>query len=295
MSSRAKKPRITADAGAADGTAPSAPAPRSTMADTSGTQEVRLSKQLLIYQNVVPLSSEAHRDLSVKMSETFDFARDLNSVPLLAAEFTTAVADHPIVFAGQGEAVFPAVLLGLTDGANLSVDAAGNWTGGYVPAFLRRYPFVFSQTDGNFTLCIDEAFSGLNRENRGERLFDAEGARTQFLQTMLTFVSQFQAQFERTRLFCQRLVALNLLETAQARYTLADGRSGTLSGFMTINRDRLKAIPEDALKEMFATDELELCYVHLHSLQNVSRLSAKVPAAQAEAPAAGTPVPAEVE
>ncbi|MEY4983340.1 MAG: hypothetical protein RIR62_1606 [Pseudomonadota bacterium] len=291
MSSKAPKDRNRTATGPTTGATPSKPASPRGKTQSKGTQEVRLSKQLLIYQNVVPLSSEAHRDVSVKMSETFDFARDLNSVPLLAAEFTTAIADHPIVFAGQGDAVFPAVLLGLTDGANLSVDAAGNWTGGYVPAFLRRYPFVFSQTEGNFTLCIDEAFSGLNRDNRGERLFDADGARTQFLQTMLTFVSQFQAQFERTRLFCQRLVALNLLETAQARYTLADGRSGTLSGFMTINRDRLKAIPEDALKEMFATDELELCYVHLHSLQNVSRLSAKVPAAQA----AAAPVPAEVE
>lgn len=256
-------------------------------------QEVRLTKQLLIYERVVPLSSETHRDVSVKMSGSFDFARDLNSVPLLAAEFAAAVSDHPIVFAGQGEAIFPAVLLGLQDGVNLSVDAAGNWTGGYTPAFLRRYPFVFSQNEGNFTLCVDEAFTGLNRNGRGERLFDADGNRTQFLQTMLSFVSQFQAQFERTRLFCQRLVALNLLEPAQARYNLPDGRSGTLSGFMTINRERLKAISEDAMKEMFATDELELCFIHLHSLQNVSRLGNNTPAQGAVA--AAEPALAEAE
>jgi len=242
-----------------------------------------VSKQLLIYERVAPLSSDVHRDVSVKATDKFDFARDLNSVPLLAAEFTSAVPNHPIVFAGEGEATFPAVLLGLQDGANQAVDADGNWTEGYVPAFLRRYPFIFSQSEGNFTLCIDETYPGINREGRGERLFDADGERTQYLQNMLTFVSQFQAQFERTRLFCKRLNDLNLLEPAQARYNAADGRSGTLSGFMTINRDRLKAIPEAALKEMFATDELELCYVHLHSLQNVSRLGLKT----------ATPLPAE--
>ena len=267
-----------------------------------------MSKQLLIYERVVPLSSEAHRDVSVKALDTFDFARDLNSVPLLAAEFTSAVPDHPIVFAGQGEAIFPAVLLGLQDSQNLCVDAAGTWTGGYVPAFLRRYPFVFSQDGGNFTLCVDETYPGLNREGRGEHLFDSEGNRTQYLQTMLTFVQQYQAQFERTRLFCQRLVALDLLEPAQARFTTPDGRAGTLNGFTTINRERLKAIPEEALKEMFATDELELCFVHLHSLQNISRLADKSPAAVAraaapaeEAPATfkskakAAPAPAEVE
>lgn len=242
-----------------------------------------MSKQLLIYERVSPLSSDLHRDVSVKATDKFDFARDLNSVPLLAAEFTSAVPNHPIVFAGEGDATFPAVLLGLQDGANQAVDAEGNWTEGYVPAFLRRYPFIFSQSEGNFTLCIDETYPGINREGRGERLFDADGERTQYLQNMLTFVSQFQAQFERTRLFCKRLNELNLLEPAQARYNSADGRSGTLSGFMTINRDRLKAIPEAALKEMFATDELELCYVHLHSLQNVSRLGIKT----------ATPLPAE--
>ena len=231
-----------------------------------------MSKQLLIYERVVPLSSEAHRDVSVKGIDTFDFARDLNSVPLLAAEFTTAVPDHPIVFAGQGDAIFPAVLLGLEDSQNLCVDADGNWNGGYVPAFLRRYPFVFAQDGGNFTLCVDETYPGLNRENRGERLFDADGNRTQYLQTMLTFVQQYQAQFERTRLFCQRLVALDLLEPAQARFTTADGRAGTL-------------------KEMFATDELELCFVHLHSLQNITRLANKAPVAVA-APAAEETAPA---
>lgn len=245
-----------------------------------------MSKQLLIYERVVPLSSEAHRNVSVKATDSFDFARDLNSVPLLAAEFTSAVPDHPIVFAGEGASVFPAVLLGLEDASNLCVDAAGNWTGGYVPAFLRRYPFVFSQAEGTFTLCVDEAFAGLNTEGRGERLFDVDGNRTQFLQTMLTFVQQYQAQFERTKLFCQRLVALDLLEPAQARFTTPDGKAGTLNGFSTVNRDRLKAIPEESLKEMFATDELELCFVHLHSLQNINRLGNKAPAAAPVAEAA---------
>ncbi|SNX73970.1 SapC protein [Cereibacter ovatus] len=245
-----------------------------------------MSKQLLIYERVVPLSSEAHRDVSVKMSDSFDFARDLNSVPLLAAEFASAVPDHPIVFAGQGDAIFPAIILGLEQDANLCVDAEGGWTGGYIPAFLRRYPFVFSQEAGNFTLCIDEGFAGLNRDGRGERLFDVDGNRTSFLQNMLTFVSQYQAQFERTRLFCQRLASLDLLEPAQARFSTPAGRSGTLSGFMTINRDRLKAIPEASLHEMFATDELELCFIHLHSLQNINRLGNRVPAAEAVATAA---------
>ena len=42
----------------------------------------------------------------------------------------------------------------------LFVNEAGKWLGKYVPAFLRRYPFVFSSNDEgkNFTLCIDGKF-----------------------------------------------------------------------------------------------------------------------------------------
>ncbi|WP_322895966.1 MULTISPECIES: SapC family protein [unclassified Yoonia] len=235
-----------------------------------------MPKQLLIYDRVVPISSDSHRDWSVKITEDYSFSRPLNSVPLLAAEFLSASQDYAIVFASSEDSVFPAVLLGFEDGKNLFVSDDGAWGGGYVPAFLRRYPFVFAEDvqgeNGKFTLCIDEEYSGLNKEGRGERLFDSDGNRTQFLQTMLTFVSQFQAQFNRTREFCNRLNKLGLLEPAQARFTTAEGRTGTLGGFLTIVRDRLKAIPEVELKEMFSSDELELCYAHLHSLQNVNRL-----------------------
>lgn len=59
-----------------------------------------------------------------------------------------------------------------------------------MPAFLRRYPFVFSSNDdaSTFTLCIDEEFDGLNQDGRGERLFDSEGERTQYLQNVLGFL-----------------------------------------------------------------------------------------------------------
>jgi hypothetical protein len=240
-----------------------------------------MAKQLLIYDRVVPIASDTHRDWSVKLTDDFTFAKSLNSVPILAVEFIAAAQDYAIVFATANDAVFPAVLLGFEDGSNLCVDAEGAWVGGYLPAFLRRYPFVFAEDSNgegrSFTLCIDEEYAGLNREGRGERLFDSDGNRTQYLQTMLTFVSQFQAQFNLTQTFGERLKRLGLLEDAQARFTTAEGRSGTLGGFQTIVRDRLKAIPEAELKEMFTTDELELCFVHLHSLQNINRLGSKAP------------------
>ena len=44
-------------------------------------------KQLLIYENATPVSRARHGGLSVKAGGNFGFAAQINSVPLMAAEF----------------------------------------------------------------------------------------------------------------------------------------------------------------------------------------------------------------
>lgn len=234
-----------------------------------------MTKQLLIYERAVPVSSERHREHSVRMGQTYAFAREINSVPILASEFLAAAPNYPIVFAGAGDLLMPAAIFSLRDKENAFVDPEGGWTGGYIPAFLRRYPFVFAKADDSesFTLCIDEEFEGLNTKGRGERMFDSEGNRTQYLSSMLEFSRQFQAQFAPTRRFAERLKALDLLEPAHAQFRLPDGRPGALSGFSTVSREKLKALEDAQAGEMLRSDELELCFAQLHSLSNLQRLA----------------------
>ena len=253
-----------------------------------------MSRQLMIYERAVPISSERHRDWSVQPHVDYGFAKKVNSVPLLAAEFITAATDHAIVFAGDENAVFPSVILGMRDNENGNVGPDGAWVGGYIPAFLRRYPFVFARSDDGktFTLCMDEEFEGFNKDGKGERLFDADGKRTQYLESILTFAREYQALFERTQIFCNRLKEYDLLDAGQAQFNLPDGESSQLGGFFTINRAKLKALPPETLAKLAATDELELCYVHLQSLNNLTpmarRMASEAAAPQKEKPKAKT-------
>ena len=233
-----------------------------------------MTRQLLIDENAVPLSSDAHRDLSVR-DAGFGFAARLNSVPLLAAEFGPMGAEAPIVFAGEGDATMPAVILGLKSEDNLFLDADGGWTGRYVPAFLRRYPFVFAeQAEGaeTLTLCIDRDAAAVNTEGRGERLFDADGNRTRYLAEMLQFCTDYQAQHVATRAFAARLVALDLLEPASANATLPDGSRYALGGFRRVSADRLRALPDDVVLDLVRSDALGLIQLHLASLNQLARL-----------------------
>lgn len=233
-----------------------------------------MAKQVLLYEQAVPISKERHGKWSVKGSNNYSFARGVNSVPLTAVEFRNAAGDYAIVFAGNDEAVMPAVILGVAQDQNLYVSEAGEWNAKYVPTFIRRYPFVFSSSEeGNrLTLCIDESFEGCNQEGRGERFFDADGERTQYLNNVLNFVQQYQAHFRRTQAFCRKLKELDLLEPMQAQFTSASGEARTLTGFMAISRDKLKALSDEQLLGMVRADELELAYLHLQSMRNFSAM-----------------------
>ena len=236
-----------------------------------------MTKQLLIYEKAVPVTRQRHGDVSIKAGNDYEFAKNVNSVPLMAAEFELSCTDYAIVFSGEGNDVMPAVLLGIRDKENLYIDENGAWNAKYIPAFVRRYPFVFSsQNRTTFTLCIDEDFPGVNRRGVGERLFDAEGERTQYLQGVLGFLQAYQAQFEATRAFCQRLVELNLLEAMQAQFALRSGQRMTLGGFMSVNRDRLKALPGEALARLAAKGDLDLIYAHLHSQRNFTPTAERI-------------------
>ena len=234
-----------------------------------------MTKQMLLYGEATPLNAELHRDLSLRQTGDYSFAQKLGAVPLVAAEFAAAARDMPIVFARTDEGTFPWAMMGLDAAHNMFVTEDGAWSGGYIPAFLRRYPFVFASAPDSdqLALCIDEQHEGLNRDGIGERLFDAEGNRTQFLAGMLDFATEYQRQFLRTKQFIERLESLDLLEPIAATYTDRENRLRRVAGVSRIKRETLKAIPQETLIEMFATDELELCFLHLQSLAHVARLS----------------------
>jgi len=260
-----------------------------------------MATQLLIYEQAAPVNPQKHGNWSIKTGTDYSFAKNVNSVPLMAAEFPSAAGEYAIVFTGSGDEVMPSVILGLRDQQNLQVTEDGAWRAKYIPAFIRRYPFVFSSTDegANFTLCIDEEFVGCNQDGVGERLFDSAGARTQYLENVLGFLREFQAQFMRTQVFCRKLKELDLLEPMQAQIAMGSAQPISLTGFMAVNRDKLKAVPGDKLAELAKTDELELLYTHLQSLRNFSpmaEVAAVIAGARGDtAPAVADAAPAKAE
>jgi hypothetical protein len=238
--------------------------------------------QLLIYESVFPLSARRHSNAAVESRASYDFSGKINSVPLMAVEFPFAACEYPIVFAGTKESFIPAAILGMRESQNLYLSPDAKWEAKYVPAFVRRYPFVFwkREDDDRLVLCIDEAYSGFNQEGRGQKLFGEDGKPTQYVQNALKFVQEYEAQFERSKAFCARLRELDVLESMQAQVQMRSGEKSSLAGFQAVNRTRMKAVAGEKLVELASNDELELIYLHLQSMRNFLSFPERLAGAQ---------------
>ena len=231
----------------------------------------------IFYKKPVALSSEAHKDLRLQARDNYRFATDSNAVPLAIGEFAQACHEYPIVFVQAEETVNPVALLGLRDKQNLFVNGKGQWNATYVPAYIRRYPFILAQQEEtwDYTVCIDEAYAGFSPD-KGERLFLDDGEQSDFLKHALKLVQDYQAHSKRTGEFAKRLLEWDLLQPLQANVEMRAGDKMSLTGFMAVDQNKLKALQPERLAELARQDTLGVIYYHLLSLNNFGRLVDKV-------------------
>lgn len=239
-----------------------------------------MSGQPLFYKKVTPLTKERHGNWFLKAETDYKFAAGTNCVYLAAVEFARALREYPIVFGRGGDGnVFPVALLGLKQDQNLYLTEEGYWQALYVPAYVRRYPFVLAEDpDGeNFTVCIDEAYPGFNQDRQGDALFMENGEQAPILEQSVEFLKGYQAQIAETAKFCKALDHLGLYDPMQANVKTYSGEEFALTGFLVVDRSRLKALAPERLAELVRQDYLELIYAHVQSLSNVNTLIDRLP------------------
>ena len=227
--------------------------------------------EMMFYERVVALNDQAHASLKLRPATSFTYAARTNSVPLLASEFFDAAREYPIVFVRGEAGPVPVVLLGLRESENLYVDGEGKWDARYVPAFVRRYPFVPGKgAQGELLLCIDEASPCFDTEE-GEPLFVAGKPGAQ-LAHAIKFLTEFHQAAGATELLGRRLQELDLLRQADSVAQLNDGSQFRLNGLNVVDETRLRELDRDTVQELFANGGLAVIHAHLMSLGNLGAL-----------------------
>ena len=236
-----------------------------------------------MYGELQPLDRDVHKNLKLDTNQSvLPRVADQNSVFLAAVEFADACKEYPIVFVRAGsagpdgkQAVAPLVVLGLRAGSNLFVDG-GKWTGSYVPAYVRRYPFVMARLDDsatNMAVCYDTKWQAFN-ETTGEALFK-DGQPTEFLLNAKAFLENFEQEAERTRHICNLLVELDLLQDMRFEATLPNEEKLDVEGFMALDEKKYAELPDDKVLQLHRNGLIAMIEMHRLSLTNMNRLVGK--------------------
>ncbi len=236
---------------------------------------------VLFYNSPEPLSKEMHSKLGVKqLPGPFAFASAGHVVPLTVAEFQFAALCFPIIFAGEQRQ--PLAVLGINPGDNLFVDAEGVFSNGvYVPAYIRRYPFVLAQDEaqGRMIVCIERGAQMFDEAGGEVPLFDDAGEPSSYTQNAIKFCEDFEGERRRTENFVNLVKELDLLETKQATFTPTnpDGTQGAtvvIAEYFAVSEEKLRGLSAEKLVELRDNGALERIYNHLTSLAGWDRLVA---------------------
>ena len=228
---------------------------------------------LLFYGQVERLDPGKHADLALSSAvKTYEFARPTNSVPLNAVEFMSAARHYPILFNGDARGM-PLALVGLRSHENLFVEEGGVWAEGcYIPAFVRRYPFVLLNGDdaGDISLCVDPGAEQLS-DGGGRALFD-NGEPSQVLQSVAKFCASYAREQGRTKAFVSGLRETGVLIDRTVDIALRDGEKVAMRGFRVVDERKLAELPEAVIVDWWRKGWMGAIHAHMVSLGNFGRL-----------------------
>jgi len=100
-----------------------------------------------MFKQLTALTRDQHQDVRFTPAKGYAFASSLMVSPVMLGEVNLVARDMPVLFAKTD--AMPIALLGLKPNQNAYVETKGKnkgkWLARYVPAHIRRYPFMLAE------------------------------------------------------------------------------------------------------------------------------------------------------
>ncbi len=224
----------------------------------------------LFYKDLVPLSSVEHADFRARAMDNADFLINQHAIPLTSDEFVSACRFFPIVFSA-GDNPVPLALMGLNEGVNTFVGDDGKLLNPvYVPAYIRRYPFLLARLQPNseeLSLCFDPTSNAIGKFDDGDALFE-NGQPAEPVQAILEFCKNFEEAGQRTAMFVEELKKADLLIDGEVSIQQeGNDKPYIYRGFQMVDENKLRELRGDVLRKLMQNGILGLVFAHLFSLQ----------------------------
>jgi SapC len=225
----------------------------------------------VLYKDLIPLNSNEHGSWNSRSVDKATWVVGQHAIPLTAEEFPAAQRDFPIVFSA-GDKPVPLALMGLNEGVNVFFGDDGTPVGQpYVPAYIRRYPFLLARLDqksDNLSLCFDPSSDLIGGFDEGMPLFSEDKQPTEHTKGLLNFCEKFEEAGMKTQAFVEELVKADLLMDGEVAIQRGDNPDQPFiyRGFKMINQEKLRELRGDQLRKWSENGILPLIYAHLFSL-----------------------------
>ena len=233
----------------------------------------------LFYRSVQPINVGQHGKMKVRSALKMAHVAKTHAIPVTVDEFTMVQRHYPIVFS-VGETPIPMALMGLNEGVNVFLDDDGRLLDNslYVPAYIRRYPFLLARLrpdSDELSLCFDPEADAIGDFAEGEPLFDGDQP-SDATQAILQFCEQFEAAGQRTAAFMEDLKKTDLLMDGEVAIQ-PEGfeQPFVYRGFRMVDEEKLRDLRGDELRKMSQNGMLPLIYAHMFSLTEMRNIFAR--------------------
>lgn len=226
----------------------------------------------------VPLSNEHHKDLKVIPKFSLEAVNGRHLAPLMLQEFVSAAPFFPIFFlkAQEGEGYNAVAVYGLKEGQNLFVEN-DSYTGGYLPASIRTYPFTLAQSgDDQLVLCVNEEADNVSR-TEGQPLFNEDGSNGEFFEGVNKFFREYIDANTVSRNIVNQIAEMGLFKADGLQFTDLAGKEHRLNGFFVIDREKFEALSDEQFLSLRKFGVLPAIYAHFSSLERIGALIPKMP------------------
>jgi hypothetical protein len=222
---------------------------------------------VMMFDDVVALNREKHYEKAVRREATFDFARAVTSAPLGLSEVDKVAREMPIVFTKDGPLV-PVAQLGFRRDDNMFVDEEGKWLGNYIPAHVRRYPFVLGEVGSEQEYKVMVVRSALVDRTEGEPLFlDDSEAEAPIVRKAKDLLVAFQREIKRTSKLCASLREHDVLVDRVLQVGPGKELVGQVLGVQLVDWQRVSKLNDATLAEWTRSGLMSLIINHLNSIR----------------------------
>ena len=221
-----------------------------------------------------------HKDLRIITERSAKLGDNVRGTLTFSWEFRSVQAHYPIVFnknpkTGQFTAL---AMFGFEEGENLFLDDDG-WTTSYIPMTMLIQPFLIGfqeppesrGPDSKPVIHIDMDSPRIS-DSEGEPVFLPHGGVSEYLEEVNSRLDAIHDGYAGDQEFLATLAEHDLLESFVLDVKLNDGSEKRMTGFYTINEERLRSLDGALLASLNAKGFLLPIYMAIASLSNLRTL-----------------------